>query len=48
VILIAEKLRTLKSMKPYPAEKFLAIIHPIALQRPRWSDALKKQNPIVK
>ena len=39
---IAEKLRSLKYMNPYPAEKFLAIMRPIALKRQQGNDAPKK------
>lgn len=42
VVPIAEKLRSLKYMKPYPAVKFLAIMRVVALKRQQWNDAPKK------
>jgi hypothetical protein len=42
VVPIAEKLRSLKYMKPYPAEKFLEIVRVIALKRQQWNDAPKR------
>jgi hypothetical protein len=38
LVLIAGKLRGLKYMKPYPAERFLAILRPIALARQQAND----------
>ncbi len=42
VVPIAEKLRSLKYMKPYPSETFLAIMRPVALKRRQGNDAPKK------
>jgi hypothetical protein len=41
-VLIAGKLRGLKYMKPYSAEKFLAILHPLALARRQGNNEPKK------
>ncbi|PWU07670.1 MAG: hypothetical protein C5B51_09550 [Terriglobia bacterium] len=43
VVPIAENLRTLKYMKPYPAEQFLAILRPIALKRQQANDEPRKR-----
>ena len=42
VVPIAEKLRSLKYMKPYAAGKFLEIMRPIAMKRQQGNDAPKK------
>jgi hypothetical protein len=42
LVLIAGKLHGLKYMKPYPAEKFLAILRPIAQARQQANDEPRK------
>jgi hypothetical protein len=42
VVPIAERLRSLIYMKPYSADRFLAIMRPIALKRQQANDAPKK------
>jgi hypothetical protein len=42
VVIIAGSVRGLKSMKPYPAKRFLAILRPITLARLQTTDEPKK------
>ena len=42
VVLIAGKLHGLKYLKPYPAEKFLAALRPIALNRQQANNEPRK------